>query len=341
MFTRCPSCEAWFAIRAVHLRAGAGMVHCGRCGTRFDALETLRDEPPAELFPDEEGGSGTPELVLGLAPLAQPNGPQAAEPPVAEPPASEAAAEAAAGTAPAPAEAAPEEAPQPEPAGGETFALLPPGEAVPPPAAEAAPTAGAPEETPGAEETAGPAVAEAAPEEAAAGQEAGQPASLPPELAPPEPAPAGRRWPWAAAAAVLALALAGQLAWMNLEALAATPARPLLARACALAGCTLPARRDPGAFVVTERALAAHPQRRDALRFTATLVNGADFAQPPPVIELRLSDLEGRLVGARRFRPAEYLAGGTAAPVPPGGTVTARLDLLDPGGAVSFRIAFR
>jgi len=28
-------------------------------------------------------------------------------------------------------------------------------------------------------------------------------------------------------------------------------ARPLLARACALAGCTLPARRDPGAFVVT------------------------------------------------------------------------------------------
>ena len=340
MFTRCPSCEAWFAIRAVHLRAGAGMVHCGRCGTRFDALETLRDEPPAELFPDgESGGSGTPELVLGLAPLAQANGPQAAEPPVAEPPASEAAAEAAAGTAPAPAEAAPEEAPQPEPAGGETFVLLPPGEAAPPPTGRE-PAAEPPAEAVGTRE------ATAAPGETAEGvaeKDAGaaaEAAPLPPELAP-AAAPAGRRWPWAAAAAVLALALAGQLAWMNLEALAATPARPLLARACALAGCTLPARRDPGAFVVTERALTAHPQRRDALRFTATLVNGADFAQPPPVIELRLSDLEGRLVGARRFRPAEYLAGGTAAPVPPGGTVTVRLDLLDPGGAVSFRIAFR
>ena len=340
MFTRCPSCESWFAIRAVHLRAGAGMVHCGRCGSRFDALATLRDEPPAELFPDvEDDASGVPELTLGLAPLAAAEAPAAAAPPAPE---------AAGSVAPAPAEGAapsgetaPEEAPQPEPAGGETFVLLPPDEAVPPPAAEVTPTAGAPAEAPGAEETAGLAMAEAAPEEAAAGQEAGQPASLPPELAPPEPAPAGRRWPWAAAAAVLALALAGQLAWMNLEALAATPARPLLARACALAGCTLPARRDPGAFVVTERALTAHPQRRGALRFTATLVNGADFAQPPPVIELRLSDLEGRLVGARRFRPAEYLAGGTAAPVPPGGTVTVRLDLLDPGGAVSFRIAFR
>ena len=314
------------------------MVHCGRCGTRFDALATLRDEPPAELFPDaEDDSSGVPELVLGLAPLAQADGPQAVEPPVPEPAASELGADAPGGGASAAAEAAPG-APEPETSGGETFVLLPPDEAAPPPAGSAEPAADR-EATAAPEET-----VEGSPEEGGEEKdtrEAAEPAPLPPELAPPEPVPAGRRWPWAAAAAVLALALAGQLAWINLEALAATPARPLLARACALAGCTLPERRDSGAFVVTERALTAHPRRRDALRFTATLVNGADFAQPPPVIELRLSDLEGRPVGARRFRPAEYLADGVPEPVPPGGTVKVRLDLLDPGGAVSFRIAFR
>ncbi len=365
MYTRCPRCESWFLVRAAHLRAAAGRVSCGRCGERFDALASLRDEPPAEEVPTPTPESAeAPALTLALAMPAgaadtgpEHGGDQAREAaqrlqeqrqapgPHSEPtpPAPNLGQAGAADTG-----AQEEAACAPEGEGGaaaretgeDGFYLVPPDET--PPAPPGSGTDGA-----AAGEAPVPAsVPQSAEAEGRRDEDAGVPAEpqaaeLPPELAPGDPEPAGRRWPWAAAAAVLVLALAGQLAWFNLDTLAAGPAmRPWLERACALAGCRLPARRDPGAFVVRERALVAHPRSKGVLRFTAVLVNGADFAQPPPVLELSLSDLEGRLLGARRFRPEEYLAGGAVGPVPPGGTVAVRLDLVDPGGAVSFRIRF-
>ncbi len=45
MFTDCPSCLRQFRVTAHHLSAAAGLVRCGFCGARFNALERLHDEP--------------------------------------------------------------------------------------------------------------------------------------------------------------------------------------------------------------------------------------------------------------------------------------------------------
>ena len=143
------------------------------------------------------------------------------------------------------------------------------------------------------------------------------------------------------AAGALGLLLAGQLAYAWRGALAESPAlRPWVERICARLDCTVPTWREPAAFVVRERALVAHPEREGALLFTATLLNSAERAQPPPVLELRLSTLEGKLLGLRRFRPDEYVPGGAPDRVAPGGELAVRLELKDPGGTESFQIRF-
>jgi predicted Zn finger-like uncharacterized protein len=49
MYSQCPECQARFRVTADALRAARGTVRCGRCGTAFDALESLSDAlpPPA------------------------------------------------------------------------------------------------------------------------------------------------------------------------------------------------------------------------------------------------------------------------------------------------------
>jgi predicted Zn finger-like uncharacterized protein len=45
MLTDCPTCQRQFRIYARQLSAAAGMVQCGYCGTQFNALDRLQDEP--------------------------------------------------------------------------------------------------------------------------------------------------------------------------------------------------------------------------------------------------------------------------------------------------------
>jgi predicted Zn finger-like uncharacterized protein len=49
-YTRCPACATGFRISAAQLAAAAGQVRCGRCGSKFDALAALSDDP-LELAP--------------------------------------------------------------------------------------------------------------------------------------------------------------------------------------------------------------------------------------------------------------------------------------------------
>ncbi len=45
MFTNCPTCQRQFRLTARHLSAAAGLVRCGYCGARFNALLRLHDAP--------------------------------------------------------------------------------------------------------------------------------------------------------------------------------------------------------------------------------------------------------------------------------------------------------
>lgn len=45
MYTRCPKCDAVYAVEARELRSGRGEVLCGRCHILFSALAALADSP--------------------------------------------------------------------------------------------------------------------------------------------------------------------------------------------------------------------------------------------------------------------------------------------------------
>jgi len=50
MFTRCPDCETTFRLTAEDLRRAKGKVRCGDCGSVFNALESLAEEPVDEAI---------------------------------------------------------------------------------------------------------------------------------------------------------------------------------------------------------------------------------------------------------------------------------------------------
>src|SRR5690606_12844440 len=119
-----------------------------------------------------------------------------------------------------------------------------------------------------------------------------------------------RRGAWLAVAA-LSLALLAQLGWLQREAIAASAAlRPLLASACEALGCTLPPWREPAAFVLLSRDVIAPPDRPGVLRVQASFRNDARWPQPWPTLSLRLTDINGHSLGARRFLPNDYLPAG-------------------------------
>jgi predicted Zn finger-like uncharacterized protein len=143
---------------------------------------------------------------------------------------------------------------------------------------------------------------------------------------------------------LLVLLLAGQWAYFNRADLAMKPSwRPVVERICSLAACELPLPSDIGQVALLDRDVRRHPEVRDALLVNATLVNRAAFTQSYPVLSIRFSDLAGKPIAERRFRPAEYLGEdlnhdeGMAPEAP----VHVVLEIEDPGEeAVSFQFDF-
>lgn len=121
---------------------------------------------------------------------------------------------------------------------------------------------------------------------------------------------------WWLAVAALAVLAALQWLWVERDALAMQSQwRPAVERSCGWLGCTLPAWHEPSAFSITARDVRPHPSVAGALLITATFRNDADFAQAWPVIELSLSDLNGRVVGLRHFLAEDYLGGTPPQPL--------------------------
>lgn len=145
------------------------------------------------------------------------------------------------------------------------------------------------------------------------------------------PARRVRRAPWVAALVALALLLALQLVLAQRTELAADPAwRPLVLRVCGVLGCEVPAWREPRAFAMLARGV--RPSRAGVLHATATVRNDARWPQPAPVVVLSLSDIDGRLMGARAVPPREY--GHGSALIAPGESLDIAFDVREPAGHV-------
>lgn len=158
--------------------------------------------------------------------------------------------------------------------------------------------------------------------------------------------PIDRRRFWLESAAIAALSLLLAVQWLLADrARLAGDAgwRPVLSTLCGVFGCDLPAWREPLAFTLVERDVRPHPQRAGVLRVTATFRNDARWPQPWPGLLLTLSDIDGRVAGARVFTAREYLgAAPTQNGLDRGQTATISMDVVEPTPRiVAFTFDFR
>lgn len=152
------------------------------------------------------------------------------------------------------------------------------------------------------------------------------------------------QWRWWIASVVLLLLLLGIYPIANRDELASDPNwRPSLQRLCDSVGCTLPPWSELSAFEVTAREVGPHPSVKGALLITVTFHNKAAFAQAWPLLELTFSDVNGRQLGMRRFKPTEYLGNAPkTALIAADQSVSATLEVVNPGrDAVAYNFDFR
>lgn len=143
---------------------------------------------------------------------------------------------------------------------------------------------------------------------------------------------------------VFSLAAAAQLSWLHWDRVSTHPqGQKLIQQACDWLSCELPPRRRPDRFVILQRDLKPVLNPPGALALHILLSNDADFAQPPPVLELTFLDYDNSALARRRFQPNEYLypANGAETLITPRQPVSIEMLLLDPGPqAAGFRLEF-
>lgn len=152
------------------------------------------------------------------------------------------------------------------------------------------------------------------------------------------------RWRGIGALAGLSLLLVLQLLLAQRDTLAANPRwRPTISTLCATLRCTLPPWREPAAFTMLSRDVRPHPGAPGTLLINASFRNDARWPQPWPSLLLTLSDLDGRMVGARAFAAREYLgATPTQSALASGQTAAVSLVVVEPApDIVAFTFDFR
>jgi len=144
----------------------------------------------------------------------------------------------------------------------------------------------------------------------------------------------------AAIAALLALLLLQVVLAQRAQLAGDARWRPLVGALCAALGCNLPPWREPQAFSVLEHTIQEHAP--GVLRVSARIRNNARWPQPWPVLQLTLSDVQGRNVATRAFTPPEYLGGvPVQALLSSDQTAALSMDIVEPGPqAIGFEFDF-
>lgn len=137
---------------------------------------------------------------------------------------------------------------------------------------------------------------------------------------------------WSTSAVVLAAVLLAQFAYFYRHELAQLPGmRPRLADACRAVGCEIASLTDKTLPELLQTSIAPHPRYTNALRIRASLVNRTQHPQPLPLLQISLTDSDGKILARRAFAPRDYLDPGTpATPLGPHVVVQAMLDVTNP-----------
>ncbi len=149
---------------------------------------------------------------------------------------------------------------------------------------------------------------------------------------------------WSLAILALIATLAAEYIWFNQpELLQHQRYRLLTEKLCTLTDCDHLQKRDPSQIEMIGRNIYTHPNEKDALMISTTLVNQAPYAQPYPDIQVDFSNVRGRLVASRRFLPGEYLPPGSdsAELLQAGSQFDVALEIRDPGQeAITYEFSF-
>lgn len=113
---------------------------------------------------------------------------------------------------------------------------------------------------------------------------------------------------WGLGVIVMVALLAGQWMYFNRNELARDKQWAVYVQMfCQSLHCTITPRHDVGLVELADTRVTPHPKFAKALRIKATLINRAKFTQPYPLMEITLTDTEGKVLARKRFNASEYL----------------------------------
>ncbi|MFQ5995409.1 MAG: zinc-ribbon and DUF3426 domain-containing protein [Acidiferrobacterales bacterium] len=137
---------------------------------------------------------------------------------------------------------------------------------------------------------------------------------------------------WGVGVLALVLILAAQLVFFYATELSRYPdLKRWVTVACERLGCKIRPYQDVTLIELLHTSVVRHPDRADALKIDASMVNRARVAQPYPLMELTLSDSTGAIVARRTFQPREYLkTSKTNTMMPPNLVIDAGLEVTSP-----------
>jgi len=120
-------------------------------------------------------------------------------------------------------------------------------------------------------------------------------------------------WLWFAAALLLVLLLAAQVAYNFRAQIAAyyPELRPYLQSYCEYLRCTVGLPRFSELLSIESSDLQADPNHPNLIMLTALLRNRAPFGQAYPELEVTLTDTQDYMLARRVFSASEYLASNT------------------------------
>ena len=122
----------------------------------------------------------------------------------------------------------------------------------------------------------------------------------------PKALPSWSMWP---ITLLLILAALGQTVYYTRTEIAASlpQSRPFLEKACAFLSCAVELPQRANLLSIEDTDLQEDPEHQGVYVLTCNLINGADFPQAYPSLELTLTDLYGKAVLRRVLSPEEYL----------------------------------
>lgn len=149
---------------------------------------------------------------------------------------------------------------------------------------------------------------------------------------------------WSLAILVLTASLFAEYTWFNRNELISNPQlRPLVIQFCSIADCGTMDLREPGKIEMTTRNIYTHPNVKNALMISGTLINHAQFEQPYPNILIDFSNVRGEVTASRIFTPEDYLQIKLSSlkPLAPNVSIDFTMEIKDPGkNAMTYEFSF-